>query len=254
MSAAAKALLNSLSAAPTQAAQDVPMAYWGDIPLEQPKTPDGSYDWHSIAGKSAKDKVKPKYITADEAVADFYNWSDSQRKAFGERMHSIGLLEDPSNFMGALDLWKQAVSGSVISTMTGKDRSPWQVLDLWDGLTHDADRKKPPPPPQVNYNIPSAQEAEAAIKQIFRDKVGRDPNDSELSKYRGMLIRKAKESPSISTTKYDTNGYPTGTTTTGGFDATGFIGDTVENNDDYGVYQASTVYYNAFKSALGAPA
>lgn len=231
-----------------------PLVLWSRTPVAPAgRTPDGAYDYHTRFENEFKAKAKDRDITTTEAVNNFWAWSDAQRAAFGKRLHSIGLIDDPANFQAMYAAWARAVDGAAASRAAGKPRTPWEVIDLWDGLSEnhlDDDQKEPTT--QTSYNTPSRQEAEAMIRQLFRDQVGRDPDEGELSKYRGMIIRKASDNPTVSRTVYDANGNAT-TTTSGGIDIQSEIQDLVQEDDDYGTFQAGTTYLNALMSALGAP-
>jgi len=227
----------------------VPQVFWGTTGMAPAgKTPDGAPDYHSYMEESFR--RKDKTIPAAEAVAHFWTWSEEERSAFGKRLYSAGVIDDPSDFQAMYSAWQKAVEGASVANIAGMKLTPWQVVDLWDGIS--GNHREAQMKTQTSYNLPSTSEAESAIRQIFRDKVGRDPDDGELSKYRGMLVRKAKENPSVSTTTYDAQGNAT-TSTSGGIDIGGEVGQMVEGDDDYGAFQAGVPLFNALISAIGAP-
>ncbi len=193
-------------------------------------------------------------VSIDEAFVDIYGWTDEERNAFANRLYHAGIIDDPSSWDKVESAWKAAVVGSNNAYKAGRYLTPWNVVDMWESLGDPAKRNptKPKEVTSTSYNIPSAQEAEAMVKAIFRDKIGRDPSDGELAKYRSMVVTKAKANPSVTTTTISPDGNQT-STTTGGIDLQSVAGDAVEGDDDYGVYQSVTTFYNALQSMLGAP-
>lgn len=238
---------------------DDPMILWthGVTKKAKPagRTPDGAYDYHTRFENEAeaeRGSTPDRQIPMSEAVGNFWSWSSEQRAAFGKRLYAAGIIDDPSNFVAMQAAWERAVGGAAASGAAGAPRTPWEIIDLWDGLSDNRREGPKEPTTQTSYNTPSRQEAEAMIRQLFRDKVGRDPDEGEMSKYRGMIIRKASDNPTVSRTVYDADGNAT-TTTSGGIDIQSEIQGLVQEDDDYGTFQAGTTYLNALMSALGAP-
>lgn len=220
--------------------------YWGQYEPEWwiPPSDPGSHP----------EKAPRSSISADEAASDIYNWSDEERNAFAKRLYHAGIIDNPSSWAQMEAAWRDAVAGSAKLYATGRYVTPWQVVDMWEGLGDPSSRNpERKTTTSTSYNIPSAQEAEAMVKTIFKEKVGRDPTDGELSRYRSMVVSKAKANPSVTTVTVDRNGNQT-SSTSGGIDLQSVAGDAVEQDDDYGVYQAATTYYGALQSMLGAVA
>lgn len=240
----------------TQVNTNDPLILWTRSPRTAPpagRTPDGAPDYHTYMEQSvrAASGANDRQITVSEAVGNFWSWSSEQRAAFGKRLYAAGIIDDPSNFVAMQAAWERAVEGAAASGAAGAPRTPWEIIDLWDGLS-DNPREPKKTVVQRQNDIPTAQEADAMVRQIFRDQVGRDPDEGELSKYRGMVIRKVADNPTVTTTTYDADGNPN-SVSRGGLDVTAAIQDMVQDDDDYGTYQAATTYFNALLGALGSP-
>ena len=163
----------------------------------------------------------------------------------------------------------QIVNFGVIGEMhgTGKRITPWQMLDVFEGGASAGGRgggaaagPRTTASTSKSVDLPTAAQAAEAVKAIFQDKLGRDPDDGDLSRYSGISTAGAKASPTITKTTQtvDANGNSTSSSTSsGGFtqaDAQHLLTEQAEKDPEYGAYQAATFYHDTLLRALAAPA
>lgn len=233
-----------------------PMVYWGQKP---PSTvPPFGFSQPNAGKVGIGVRVGgDKAITTDEAVNDFYNWSDEERSAWGKRLYRAGYVDNPDNFDAIFQAWGYAVNQAAnYYTVAGKKVSPWDMVDLMSGGMERKGGPKTTTNSQTSYQIPGRSEAEAAIKAIFKNEMGRAPSDGELSRYRSMLTAQARAHPTVTTQTTTVDGKGNSRTTSrsrGGFDPQGVITDEVKGDPEYGAYQAATTYFNALIESLSAP-
>lgn len=207
-----------------------------------------------------------KRPTVDEAVGEFYRWGDDERAQWGKRLYGAGVIKDPNDFNSMLDAWKYAVNQTAAYNAAGREKlTPWAFMDMLEKQGtykgNVADRQAALQPKtttssNTSYNIPSKSDAQAAIRTLFKEQLGRDPEDGELDRYTSMLISKFKANPAstTTTTTTDPNGNSTSKSTSkSGFNPAGYLEDQAQGDPEWGAYQAATTYMNALQSAIGAP-
>jgi len=223
-----------------------PMVYWGSA---------GTGGFFS-----SKDVLNPRTYkvseitkTQDDAIAQFYTWSDEERAAWGQRLYKLGIIKTPDDYSGMFNAWQQAVQEAAnFYTFGGRKVTPWDVVDLFStahGSTPTTTTRK-----SKSFQIPNPGDAHAAVKSIFQSALGRDPTDGELARYSSMLVAKSKANPQITntTSTTDTSGNVSQTSTTsGGFNPSDVLNSAIENTNEYGAYQAATTYMNALLAKIG---
>lgn len=219
------------------------------------------YDPTRDALFAGRTKTSARVLPLEEAYAQWYTWSASERLAWAERGYQLGLLKSPSDYAGAFRLWKTAAQEAGAFYTYGKKRvTPWKMLEMLGGF-HGGPGGPGSAGPKTTtstrkaFQIPSAQDAEGAVKTIFQGALGRDPSRGELDRYSSILVAKARANPQTikTTTTVDPEGHSSSTSsTTGGFNVKETLQDEVQQTDEYGAYQAATTYMNALYSALGA--
>jgi hypothetical protein len=195
-------------------------------------------------------------VTLAEGYQAFWNWEDGYRNAMAMAMYKAGMISDASNIQLAYGAWQDAVDVTARYNAAGrKDLTPEQVLGMQYAVAGVKVGSQKRTQTSTSYNVPSALDAEAGIKGIFADAVGRDPTDSELKKYTSLMTGLARSQPGRSTTTYDAAGNAS-TSSTDGIGAPGLgqaVKNKVQGTSEYGAYQAATTYYNAAIQALQAP-
>lgn len=208
-----------------------------------------------------------KRVTIDDAIGQFYSWGDDERAQWGKRLYGAGVIKDPHDFNSMLDAWKYAVGQTAAFNASGRDKlTPWAFMDMLekqgaygDALKARQEATQPRTTTSSNtaYNIPSKSDAQAAIRTLFKEQLGRDPEDGEMDRYTSMLISKFKANPASTTTTTTTqpNGDSSSTSTSkSGFNPAGYLEDKAQADPEWGAYQAATTYFNALQGAIGAPA
>jgi anti-sigma factor ChrR (cupin superfamily) len=106
-------------------------------------------------------------------------------------------------------------------------------------------------------NVPDKASAEAAVRSLFQEQLGRDPEEGEMDRYVSMIQSGYRSHPSTTTTTQTTDAQGNTTqkssTTGGNYDPSSMLVDQAQADPEWGSYQAATKYFNAMISALGAP-
>lgn len=233
-------LLQEYAATAGPADPKKPSVYWG-----QKSIGDQGGEFHGGADIRQGDDI----AQYDWAQNNFYTWDDTERAAWGQRLYKAGLLKDPTDYDGMLKAWNYAVDqAAAMYTYGGRKITPFGFIDLIDGMNGEKPTSQTARNTQVNYQIPSVSEATASIKTMFQQMLGRDPTDGEIERYRSMWIGQARKNPTTttSTVTSDLQGNTsTSTTSSGGFDPSGFLPDQVKGDPEWGAFQAATSYYSA---------
>jgi hypothetical protein len=244
-----------LAAAQSGAAfSDDPPAYWGAVGS-------GGQD------KSRPDQLNPRTYkvtpitkSVEEGTLEFYKWSEVELQAWGQRLYKAGMISNPGDYQAMARAWADAVKLSANYWAAGRPITPWEVIDIQEGLAHAGQRTpKTSRNMSKSLNIPSAEEADGITRQMFQDLLGRDPTDGEAARYRSILIGKAKQNPTVTTTIQNTDGTgntSSSSTTTGGFSsamAQEAVRGQATEDPEYGAYLAATTYMGALQQMLAAP-
>lgn len=200
--------------------------------------------------------------TLDEAMTEFNVMPEVEQKAIANKLYRAGMLEDPNDLYGAYDQWKQAVNFAAQQYTFGHKRiTPFDVLQTRIGVGERKQRKaETRTTTSTAAQVLSNGDADAMVKAIYQQQLGRDPSKGELSRYRSMLINKVKDSPQTTktTTHYDADGNAVSSNSiqSGGLDAQGqanYLSTNAQADPEWGAYQAATKYFNLVSSALSAP-
>jgi len=200
-----------------------------------------------------------------QAVGAFYQWSDEERAQWGKRMYGAGVIKDPNDFDAMLQAWTYAVKQTASFNAAGKKNlTPWAFMDMLEkqgtfkgGAGSATAEPKTTTNTSTQYSIPSKSDAQAAIRTLFKEQLGRDPEDGELDRYTSMMISKFKANPAstTTTTTTDPNGNSRSSSTSkSGFNPAGYLEDQAQGDPEWGAYQAATTYMNALQGAIGAVA
>jgi len=225
------------------------MVWWGNATRAEAR--------HDYTGSETK--------ILDDAMIDIYRWSDEERAQWGKRLYAAGLASTPDDWDSQLKGWQTAVQGaSDYYTNAGRKITPWAFMDLYakdtglgpggkkvQDLSGTTTRK------DTNVFIPDKSDAAAAIKTLFKEQLGRAPDDGELDRYTSMMLRKYRAHPETTTTTATTNKegqvVNSKSTSTGRYNPASDLEDKAVADPEWGAYQAATTYFNALQSAIGAP-
>lgn len=213
------------------------------------------------AGQDANDR-KPAsnsvdVITAKSKFNDSSYMSDTTKAALGQAMYAAGLISHPADMHAVYLQWQDAVEEAALRKYYGQNITPFQVIAMRLSLAAGMNNNREQTATRTSYNIPSPQDGEAMVTDLFHSALGRDPSKDELAKYTSMLVGIAKANPSVENTTSDKTGaHTTSTSTTHSLSQAGMeqaLLDKVKADPEYGAYQAATTYYNAALKAIGSP-
>lgn len=235
-------------------------------------------------GLMPKDKVR--WLTEDEAMREFYNWTPKKRGDFLAQLVLAGMVPAGSGALEAEDSWKKLVQASGRYGAAGKQVSPFDLLsgyvkaaggaqkDSWRNLgafevnTVTGEKRWAGPgvylgdgrAVQVDSrtDLTDPDTARSIATSLFQSLMGRDPQAGELASFASALNAAESSSPvtQTTTTQYDMNtgqALSTQTQSSGGMTAQGrqAIGENqIKRSKEYGVNQAVTTYQGALESLI----
>lgn len=220
----------------------------------------------------------PKWMSADDATGQYFNWSQKARDDFRAKGLLSGLLTTGAGDLEAYSLWSSLVSQAALYGAQGKQVSPLDILSGYvkgnssSGWIKSGDFETNPATGQKRYvgpqfktttqnqvDLTDPATARAIAVQQFQSLLGRDPGQGEISAFANALSQSEQQNPSsaTTTTQYDmTTGEAvnTDTVTSGGLTADAqaqLAADQAKGKKEYGATQAATTYMNALQSAVG---
>lgn len=219
-------------------------------------------------GRKGKNKTVDKTKTVLQAMNLPYTWDEGEIAEAMRRMRQAGVnvtsFDRGENSL--LTVWGALVDRAAMTYGMSEGRrkvTPWDVLDMYKAeaqangtFTNYQNGTES----VVRRSVAEITEGQAweSLRSTVSQMLGRDPSDQELRDYTYRLNQLAAQNPEISKTiaKYK-NGevVSESTETTGGFTGYDMAQEAYEDaqsNPEYADYQASTLYYNATLSALGA--
>jgi hypothetical protein len=194
---------------------------------------------------------KDKIVSLDEAIGTWYTWTEGERQGFARQVYSQGMTADPADYEAAFAIWQKAATEAArYRQFAKKNITPQQALSIMANMSVDknAGFPKTQRSTQISTNLPSRTEVQNVVKQIFQEKLGRDPNEEELTSYTANLFSAARANPerTQTTTTVDAEGNSSSTSTTsGGVDLGAVATTTAEDDPEYASYLAGTTLYNA---------
>lgn len=229
--------------------------YWG-APTEQFDLGKGSASFFA----SAKSNVK----TQNDAELAWFGFAPTEQQSWATKLYRAGLISDPGDYDQAFTAWRSAVAYAGNQYTYGqKAVTPWDVMQARIGLamkTSGGTKTSTSTSTQKIQVDPA--DAEAMVKTVYQNALGRDPAPGELSRYKSMLINKVLANPQTTTTTTKTSGTPnnqkstSNSSTSGGIDSAGqqqYLLDKAQADPEYGAYQAATKYFSLIQNAFAAP-
>lgn len=250
--------LGSVQAGPDPNDPPVYMGRKGAQLRENDITPDGAVIQRQRKGRD--DKV-PRSL----ALAEFYEWTDAQRRKWGEHLVSVGRIkpEDADDFETLRDEWGRAVDEAARFTVAGKKVTPHDVARLM-GASGAASGNEPFTGKKTftrkRVDLSSPEDAKALVRNVLYDQLGRAPRDEEFQAFMGVLHAAQKANPVMETT---TQEYRQGdlinesSQVSGGLSAAGaqeVMTQQAMAQPNYAEYQAAAQYMPLLFQALSAPA
>jgi hypothetical protein len=221
--------------------------------------------------------AEDRWISSDEADAEYFTWSPKARDDFRAKGLLSGLLSQGAGDMEAADLWHKLVLQAANYGANDQKVSPLDILAGYvkgnsnGGWIKQGDFEINPVTGEKRYigpkfktttqtsvDLTDPATARAIATKVFQDMLGRDPGQGEISAYANALSQSEASSPSTTTTttQYDpVTGDPTSSSavTAGGVTADGqaqLALDQVKKKAEYGATQAATTYQNALEQAV----
>lgn len=204
-----------------------------------------------------KGHTMDKTLTPDGAKQYFFSLTEAEQQSWANKLYRAGMISDPGNQDAAFAQWSSAVDYAANQyTYGGKPLTPWDVLQSRMGISGKQNGPKTTVDRQTSVTYLAPGDAEAMVKSVFQNALGRDPDKGELSRYRSMLVSKQKQQPqtSKSTQTVDANGNRTGsnygTAAISGAGLQQAALDKAQADPEYGAYQAATTYMGALQQLM----
>lgn len=233
------------------------------------KTPMGDYVWLGVdagyggAGKGhSNDRDDMAARTPDvhqlaektQAYQLIYGWDPAKVAAF-QKMQDLPATGVVST--ATINLWSKIVDSAAGYYAAGKKISPEAlaglVFDPKKGRGGGGGPGSPGGGPLTtrSTNLTNRGEAKRLLDELFKDKLGRGVNESEVSGFLSKLNSAQRANPSVTTQKMNADGSVATSSTTGGMDPVQFGQDYVMSQKG-GEVNARTVGVDYLQMALGA--
>lgn len=237
--------------------------------------------------EAGRGKSGQQWMTTNDALAVYRDWSAKQRSDFVAKGILSGLLKPGDGVMEGASLWKKLVTEagefgkaghaispndilkSYVDAAGGAGKSAWRQMGGPFEINVQTGEKRYMGPgtylgngkalqTDTRVDLSDPDTARAIATKLFQDMMGRDPGQGELAAFADALHSAEQNSPVVTaqTTQYDMDtGQPlsTSTSTAGGLtaEARSLIGENqIKGKKEYGVTQAATTYANAFEQAV----
>lgn len=239
-----------------------PKVYWGTVE-DRSKMPD------NFVGPVGD--TKDQTLSLTDSINQSALWDKDYRQAIALKMYKAGMISDPSKWEQVQSAWATVVqdAGLRYAMSGGKDKvTPFQMLDIMVGVAGDLGQSTGTTYPKTtthsttnfSKNVIDGETADALVRAIYHDQVGRDPSANELSTYRVMVTGYTRDHPtktsSTTTSTVDADGNVDESTTSnssGGWSNQGVQDQVLQKtrkDPEYGAYQAATTYYNALQDLI----
>lgn len=274
---AGKVYMGMTPAKKGKAPKSAPIGGWIQGP--PPPAAPGEGGWIQGPGPQAVggSPAKPRWLSEDDADAEYFTWSQKQRDDFRAKGLLSGMLTQGAGDLEAYSLWQQLVKQASGYGAKGRKVSPLDILSGYvkdnskGGWVKNGDFEVNPLTGEKRYigpkfktttqtaaDLTDPATARAIATSVFQDLLGRDPGQGEIAGYAQALAASEQENPSTTTTttQYDeTTGEAMGSSsvTTGGVTDQGrqlLAEDKIKQGKEYGAVQAATTYENALQAAV----
>lgn len=196
-----------------------------------------------------------------------YLWSEDQVASAIKKFKDAGVTS-VNDFDSMQKAWSGLVqrAGAMYSLSSGQRKvTPWDVLDLYKNEmkkagTFGQNGGSPTTVTQTSRSVSTITNGDgwSALQNTLSRMLGRDPSDSEVRDFVGRMNHLAAANPTVTTST--TSGIGTGNQTStshtkAGFDSNDILQNAyqqAQGDSNYAEYQASSTYFNAALSALGA--
>lgn len=241
------------------------------------------------AEEKGRELRRAKWVSEDEAMADFYKWSEKRRRDFLAQLVVGGLVPVGSGVVEAEKAWQTLVQSASRFGKAGQKVTPfdlltsyvkaagggqnaWRQQGVFEVNTVTGERRYAGPgtylgngmavQTDTRTDLTDPDTARAIATRLFQQLMGRDPGQGELGAFASALHSAEAASPvtQTTTTQYSLEtGQVVGqdTQSSGGLsaEARAQIGEgQIKGTKEYGVNQAVTTYQGAFENLIfGSP-
>lgn len=274
---AGRVYMGMAPAKPPKAPVGPPAGGWiqGPPPPMAAPAPEGGWLQGPGPGRAGP---KPRWLSEDDADAEYFTWTQKQRDDFRAKGLLSGLLTQGAGDLEAYSLWQNLVKQASGYGAKGRQVSPLDILSSYvknnskGGWIKDGDFEVNPLTGERRYigpkfktttqtaaDLTDPATARAIATSVFQDLLGRDPGQGEIAGYAEALAASEQEHPSTTTTttQYDEKtGEAVGSSsvTAGGMTDQGrqlIAEDKIKQGKEYGAVQAATTYMQALQQAVG---
>lgn len=198
------------------------------------------------------------FIGQDEAQGMYYKWDAKVKDKFLSQLalagYDTGTLKDAQ----LASLWAGYVQVAGQYSLAGKWVSPWEVIGK-DIAQRETAASKPKTVTQTSkqYNLSTAEDAQALFQGAAQTLLGRDPTKAEITAFKQTLNKYEQANPTITTTTSNYLGSDLqnqSSQTSGGVSAASqqlMAQETAKKDPEYGAYQAATNGMNWLMEMIG---
>jgi hypothetical protein len=190
-------------------------------------------------GSKAGDWDKAKFITKDDAIAQFTSLPKTDRDALVKFADVMGVSAEAA--------WQKAVDASADYLRYGEKMTPMAALQKFvaDGQKNGSFGGSGGT--TTSYNFASESDARLLVDNALQSHLGRKATRQEEDAFYAALHKAQKQNPTVTSSGGGTS------TTSGGLNVGQFADEYGASQQGAGEYAAATTYLDAFLGALGNP-
>lgn len=199
--------------------------------------------------------------TVESMMRDFYRWPATKIAGLKSQLIAAGVLDASAGIAEVAAEYEKALKMAATMYAAGRKITPNEIISGWLGGNLGGVPSKPLTMTQTQQSVDltDPDSANALLIQSLQNALGRDPDAAEKNAFLAALHKHERANPTITNSKYKLDP-ATGQYTlvdqqqTGGSNAQSFAAEYGQEFDpkEAGAYQASTTFFNALISALGA--
>lgn len=187
------------------------------------------------------------FLNQAEAQSWYYKWAPGTKNKFLSQLSLAGYDTGSLKDAQLASLWAGYVEVAGQYSLAGKWVSPWEVIGK-DIAQREEAVAKPKTVTQTSkqYNLSTAEDAQALFQGAAQTLLGRDPTKAEISRFKSVLNKYEQANPATTTTVSDYLGSDLQnqtSTTKGGVTAASqqlIAQEQAKKDPEYGAYQAAT--------------
>lgn len=230
----------------------------------------------SASGNNAEDPYVLTRNMGAKTISEMYAWfwglSDKQWKTIAGQLVESGFLTDPNadqeqvwqQYYRVLKIASQRYYG-LSQTLGGRQisenpatKATATVEDIINSYQKnpigEPKQDKLKPYATTSLNLATPEEANAAFTDMLKQRIGREPTESEKQKFLADLLAAQRANPTKTQFTPTADGQHYNTVTSGGVNPQGFADTYAQdhNQAEYEAYQTAGTYFPALLQAIGA--